>query len=565
MDHKLQYTECPWVGSYPQGVPNNFEIEPKTICDAFYEAAEKWSERTALIFYGEKITFKKLREKIDRFANALVQIGLKKGDRLALLLLNSPEFVIAFYGGIRAGAIITPISPVYVSSEIRHQLEDSGAEIIVCLDMLRGNLEKTGVALKKVILTNICDSLPFYKKFAKRKILEGVQRRMPAESNRIVSKENYLLFKDLLKQFPAVQPDVKVEPDDVATLHYTGGTTGQPKGAMSTHANIILGEKAYHTFYSPKEGRDVYIAYMPFYHAGGQFLAVLSGLIHGTTLVVITTPDVDDILQAINRYNVTFFFGAPAIYETLKNHEKTGTVDWKKFDYVISSADSLHEATAEQWKARTGIPLNDIWGMTEVSAISLGNPPGKIKTGSIGVPMPNTKVAILDPDDDVFVSQGEIGELSINGRQVSPGYWNNPEATKECEAVIDGERWWRSGDLARMDEDGYFYIYDRKRDLIKYKGLRVYAREVEEIIKAHPKVKEVGVVGVKDIKVGEIVKALVVLESDARGNLAETEIIEYCKDKLTRYKIPKIVEFVSEIPKTDIGKVSRRELREIED
>ncbi|MBW1887830.1 MAG: AMP-binding protein, partial [Deltaproteobacteria bacterium] len=276
------------------------------------------------------------------------------------------------------------------------------------------------------------------------------------------------------------------------------------------------------------------------------------------------TPDPDDILHAIARYKASWFIGAPAIFEALKDYKKTDIVDWKRLKIVASGADALHEFTAADWKTRTGVSISDNYGMTELVAMSHGSPPGLGKVGSIGFPIPNTMAAILDPDEDIFLPVGETGELVVSGPQVTKGYWNNLEATKDCDAIIDGVRWWRTGDLARMEEDGYFYIYDRKRDLIKYKGLRVYAREVEEALKTHPDIREVGVIGVKDIKVGENIKALVVLESDARGKLSESDIVAYCKDKLAHYKIPRIVEFVGEIPKTDIGKVSRRELREEE-
>jgi long-chain acyl-CoA synthetase len=252
------------------------------------------------------------------------------------------------------------------------------------------------------------------------------------------------------------------------------------------------------------------------------------------------------------------------MFEILKDHKNTGRVNWKSLKIILSGGDALHEITARDWEIRTGVRIHEAYGMTETTAMNHGNPLGKAKTGSIGVPTVGTRAAIIDPEKEEFVPLGEMGELAVQGPNVTKGYWNDPKATRECEAIINGVRWWRTGDLAFMKEDGYFYIYDRKRDLIKYKGLRVYAREVEEILKIHPKIKEVGVVGVKDIKVGENVKVFVVLEPDARGNLSEADIIEYCKGKLAHYKIPRSVEFVGEIPKTDVGKVSRRELREEE-
>jgi long-chain acyl-CoA synthetase len=527
---------------------------------------EKWKDKTAVIFYGGKINYRQLREKVDRFATALADLGIKKGDRVALLLLNCPEHIIAFYGVIKIGAIVTPISPVYVSPEIKHQLEDSGAETIICQDMLYEGVEKTGVKLKHVILANIAESLPASKRLLGKGILRGVYQKMAAPPPEFFRREGFHQFGELIKKYPPNPPRVEIDSkEDLINLPYTSGTTGLPKGVMISHYNIIAELEAFRAFYPfLEESKEIGVAYMPFYHAAGQVLSLLNGTLHGYTQVVITNPDPDDILHAISAYKVTNFVGAPTVYDLLKDYEKTDRVNWKKLKLVASGADVLHEFTARDWKARTGVTIHDIYGMTELTAISHGSPLGRVKTGSVGIPIPHTMGAIIDPDKDEFLPQGELGELVIHGPQVTRGYWNKPDATRECEAVIERVRWWRTGDLARMDEEGYFHLYDRKRDLIKYKGLRVYAREVEEVLKTHPQIKDVGVVGVKDIKVGENVKAYVVLEYDARGRLSEQDITEYCQGKLSHYKVPRIIEFMGEIPKTDVGKVSRRELREVE-
>lgn len=566
MKLKSVYEERSWLKYYPSDVPAEVDIPDKSVSQAFDEVTEKWKDKTAVIFYGRKISYRDLREKVDRFATALADLGIKKGDRVALLLLNSPEHIIAFYGVIKAGAIVTPISPVYVSPEIKHQLEDSGAESIICQDMLLDAVEKTGVRLKNVILTNIAESLPALKRLVGRSVLRGVYQKMAAPSPGRFRREGFHQFGELIKKYSPNPPKIEINAkEDLMNLPYTSGTTGQPKGVMLSHHNVIADLEQVRAFYPfLEEGKEVVVAYMPFYHAAGQVLALLNGILHGHTLVVITTPDPDEILNAISSYKATNFVGAPPIYEFLKDYEKTGRVNWKNLKIVVSGADALHEFTAKDWKARTGVAIHDTYGMTELTAVSHMSPLGRGKTGTVGIPIPNTMGAIVDPDKDEFLPQGELGELVISGPQVTLGYWNKPEATKECEAIINGHRWWRTGDLARMDEEGYFHLYDRKRDLIKYKGLRVYAREVEEVLKIHPQIKEVGVVGVRDIKVGENVKAYVVLEYDARGRLSEGDIIEYCKGKLTHYKVPRFIEFVGEIPRTDIGKVSRRELREME-
>jgi long-chain acyl-CoA synthetase len=558
------YTEKPWLKSYPKGVSAEIAIPLKSANDFFDEATEKWKDKTALIFYGKKISYGALRDKVYRMAAALHDLGIKKGDRVALLLLNSPEFYVAFYGILRLGAIVTPLSPVYVSSEIKHQLEDSGADNLICQDILYEVVEKTGLKFKNVILTNIRESLPALKKLLGKKILRAADQKRSVSSFVFSEGNHFFKLQELIEKYPPNPPKVEINPmEDIITLPYTGGTTGAPKGVMITHYNVVANVLQFKTLFSfMEEGKEVLLAYMPFYHAAGQFNFLLAGIFMGSTMVILTTPEIDDVLFSINLYNVTIFNGAPAIYEILKDSKKLRRINWKRFKLVMSGADALNDSTAKDWKDRTGVDIHDCYGMTELSPISHLTPLGKVKRGSMGVPIPNNRGAILDPEKDEFTPLGEIGELVVEGPNVCKGYWQNPEATKECEAVIDGVRWWRTGDLARMDEDGYFYIFDRKRDLIKYKGLRIYAREVEEVLKTHPQIKDVGVIGVQDVKVGQFVKAMVVLEGDARGKLSEEEIIDYCKDKLAPYKIPKLIEFIGEIPKTDIGKVSRRELKE---
>jgi long-chain acyl-CoA synthetase len=517
----------------------------------------------AVVFYGRKITFGELRERVDRFAAALAHLGVRKGDRVVFLMLNSPEHIVAYYGVMKVGGIIVSVSPVYVSSEILHQVNDSGAETAICNDMLYPGLEKTGAKLKRVILTNISESLPRIKKFLGRSLLREVYQKMALPPPDIYEREGVYQLQELLRSHPPTPPAIRVEPDDCVSLQYTGGTTGAPKGVMISHRNLISYSTQFQAFMPFLRAGERWLAYLPFYHAGGQVLAIVHGIIQGYTLIVITTPDIDTILRAIVKHKIGCFLGVPSIFETLKDYKKTDLVDWKRLKVVISGMDTLHESTEREWKERTGVSLHNGYGMTELTAATHMTPLGGGRPGSIGVPITNVVAAILDPDSDAFVPVGELGEISVKrSPQVTQGYWNNPEATRDCEATIDGEVWWRTGDLGRMDEDGYFYVYDRKRDLIKYKGLRVYAREVEEVLKDHPQIREVGVVGVPDLKVGENVKAFVVLEPDARGKLSETDIMEHCQGKLAPYKVPRIVQFVGEIPKTDVGKVSRRELRE---
>jgi long-chain acyl-CoA synthetase len=563
--NKAAYEAKPWLKWYLEGVPKDITVEEKSVVDTFNETVEKWKDKTAIVFYGRKMSYKELREQVDRFAAALHDMGIKKGDKVALLLLNSPQFIIAFMGALKAGATLTAISPVYVGSEIKYQLEDSGARMLVCLDILYDNVEKSGVKLDAVILTSIGEYLPGMKKFLGSSVLRAVYQKMAAPPVEIFQREGFYRFQDLLKKYPPNPPDIKFNiREDIVTLPYTGGTTGRPKGAMITHYNFGAARQLGSKFWGDivQEGKEVVIAYLPFYHIYGQAVVMMGGMTEGYTSILITTPDPDDILSAIESHNGTIFYGVPSLYEFLKDYEKTDRVNWKKIKVLISGADALLEDTAVGWEKRTSARIHEGWGMTETTSTGMVNPYGRAKVGSFGVPMPGCVGGIVEAEGTKFLPVGSTGELVFKGANVFAGYWNKPDATKEVFLEADGETWLRTGDLARMDEEGYFYFYDRKKDMIKYKGLQVFAREVEEVIASHPQVKEAGVIGVPDPEVGEKVKAIVVLESEARGKVSEEDITKYCAGKLAGYMVPKIVEFRGEVPKTDIGKVSRRELRE---
>lgn len=565
MEAKTKYEERPWLKFYLKEVPPDVDIPEQSVVETFDKATDKWKDKTALIFYGRKISYRELRDHADRFATALGDLGVKKGERVALLLLNSPQFIIAYFGALKAGATLTPISPVYVSPEIKHQIEDSGATTIVCQDILYDHVEKAEVKLDRVILTNIAEYLPRFKKFLGQSVLRAVYQKMSAPPPELFEREGFYQFQDLIKKYPPNPPKIEFNiREDLVTLPYTGGTTGLPKGAMITHYNFVASQYLLQTFGGDvvEEGKEVMLAYLPFYHIYGQAVVMLGGISQGYTLVIFTTPDLDDILNAIESYRATIVYSVPALYEALRDYARTDRVDWKRIKTLVSGADALLEDTARGWEQRTGAPIHEGWGMTETSSVGMGSPYGRPKIGSFGVPLPNTMAAIVDPEGTEFLPVGETGELVVRGPQIMKGYWNRPEETKNTFVEIDGETWLRTSDLASMDEEGYFYYYDRKRDMIKYKGLAVFAREVEEVLAGHPQIKETGVIGVPAPEVGEVVKAVVVLETEARGKVLEEEIIKYCQERLAHYKVPKIIEFKGEVPKTDVGKVSRRELRE---
>ena len=565
MSNKDIYESRPWLKFYAKGVPADVVIPEKSVVQTIDETTEKYKDKTAVIFYGQKISYRELRDQIDRFATALCDLGVKKGDKVALLLLNSPQFIIAYFGALKAGAVLTAISPVYVSPEIKHQILDSGATTIVCQDILWENVERTGVKLDRVILTNIAEYLPALKKFLGKSMLRAVYQKMSAPPPEIFKREGFYQLQELLKKYPPKPPKIEFNiHEDLVSLPYTGGTTGLPKAAMITHFDLVAAQHIAQVFWGDivQPGKEVVIGYLPFYHIYGQSVVMSGSMTQGYTLVIFTTPDLDDILNAIENYGATIFYSVPALYEVLRDYHRTDRVNWKKIKVLVSGADALLEDTARGWEKRTGVKIHEGWGMTETTSVGIVSPYGRPKIGSFGVPMSGCVAAILDPAKAEFLPLGETGELAFKGPQIAKGYWNKPEDTKLMFVQIDGETWVRTGDLARMDEEGYFYFYDRKRDMIKYKGLAVFAREVEEVLTSHPQVKEAGVIGVADADVGEKVKAIVVLETEARGKVTEQDILVYTMERLAHYKCPKIVEFRGEVPKTDVGKVSRRELRE---
>ncbi|UCH08777.1 MAG: AMP-binding protein [Deltaproteobacteria bacterium] len=564
MDAKTAYTEKPWLKYYPEGVPEEVDVPKISVPEIFDQMADKYGSKTALVFYGNKITYKKLKELIDRFATALADLGVHKGSTVALYLLNCPQFVIAYFAALKVGAKVTPISPVYTSIEVKHQLEDSEADTIVCQDIMYDNVEKTGLTLKNVVLTSIAEYLPALKKLLGKSALGKVYREMHVPTPTFIEEAGLLQFQNLIKRYSPQPPHVVLDPDkDIAVLPYTGGTTGLPKASVLTHRNLIATQAQGRAFWPVlEEGREVVIAFLPFFHIYGQSVVMIMNLVQGATLVLFTTPDVDDILSAIERYQASGFFGVPTLFEYLKEYEKTDRVNWKRLKLIGCGADTLHESTIKDWETRTGTKILEGHGMTETCSLNHASPYQRPKAGSFGVPIPYVKAAIVDHASTEFLPPGEIGELILAGPNIMQAYWKRPEETREAIIEIDGEKWLRTGDLVSMDEEGYFHFFDRKRDLIKYKGYSVFARHVEEVLYQHPQIKAAGVVGVPDPKVGQLIKAYVVLQSEARGKISEEEIIEFCRKNMAHYKIPKIIEFRGELPKTDVGKVSRRELRE---
>lgn len=556
MGAKASYEAKPWVKYYEPGVPATVEVPLKSLPQMFDEATERYGNKTALVFYGKRISFAQLRDHADRLAAALGDLGLKKGDKVALYLLNSPQFVISYFAALKLGCTVTPISPVYTSFEIKHQLENSEARALICQDILYDKVEKSGVKLQHVVVTNVGEYLPLVKRLFGKNVMGAA-----ASGGQSISGVHR--YQELLKKYPPNPPRVEIDPvRDIAALPYTGGTTGNPKGVILTHHNIVAAVTAGAATYNYEPGQEVFIAFLPFFHIFGQVVIMLNGVFQGHTQVLFTTPDTEQILDAIERYQATVFFGVPTLYEYLKDHKDTTKVNWKRLKLLLCGADTLHESTVKDWQKRTRSNITEGYGLTECAAASHVNPVSRPKVGSFGVPVPNMVAAVVDPDGTEFLPPGEVGELVLRSPSVMQGYWKNPEETKATFLEVDGERWLRTGDIVRMDEEGYFHYYDRRKDLIKHRGYSVFAKDIEDVLYTHPQIKAAGVIGVPDPAEGSIIKAIVVLQPEARGKVSEEEIRKYCQEKLAHYKVPKIVEFRGELPKTDVGKVSRRELRE---
>lgn len=548
----------PWTKNYDEGVLSEINIPEKPLYSLIDEAANTYPEKTAIIFFDKKITYKQLKEMIDRFAHALQEHGVKKGDVVAIMLPNTPQFVISYYAILKIGGIVTPLNPLYKSAEIKRQLLDSGAETIILLDLLYPEFEiiKNEVKMKNIIVTSIKDFLP-----PLLKMLYPLKYKTP----KIKYEPNMHKFMDLLKYSPEYKP-VNINPkEDLAALMYTGGTTGIPKGAMLTHYNLLSNAVQIKYWFKPRIEPMVVLSVLPFFHIYGQTAAMNYVFVHMATMVILPRFDVKDMFKSINKYRVTVFHGVPTLYIQIINSPLVKKYKLDTIEACISGAAPLPIEVQKKFEELTGGKLREGYGLTETSPVTHVNPIlGKFKVGSIGLPVPNTLAAIADPDNNVLLPPDSIGELVISGPQVMKGYYNMPEENAKAFFELGGFRWFRTGDIAKMDEEGYFYIVERKKDLIKYKGYSVYPREVEEVLYKHPAVKEAAVIGVPDPEVGEQIKAFVVLKDEFKGKVKEEEIIEFVKTQIAPYKYPRIVEFRDSLPKSAVGKILRKVLRDEE-
>jgi long-chain acyl-CoA synthetase len=549
----------PWLDSYPPGVPEHVDVPAANLAALLDDAARDFPHAPALHFEGRTTSYAQLADQAWRLATALAGLGVGKGTRVGLILPNCPQAVIALFATLRLGATVVQNNPLYTERELAHQLGDAGVEVVVCLDLVYQKVKalRGQTAIREVIVTSMLDELPAIKR-----ALAPYTKRGKAAGVAIGRDEPVRRWREVLGSATARLPEAAVDPDrDLALLQYTGGTTGISKGVMLSHANLRANVEQVRAWFPDADpGREVMMAVLPFFHVYGLTVCLLLGVRLGAALVLLPRFNLDGVLAAIDRFRPTLFPGVPTMYVAINNAVEKGGHDLSSIKACLSGAAPLPMEVAERFERFSGGRLVEGYGLSESSPVAIANPIyGKRKAGTIGMPLPDTVARVADPVDPArTLPVGEAGELAIAGPQVMLGYWNRPEET--AEVLRDG--WLLTGDMAVMDEEGYFAIVDRKKDLIIAGGYNVYPREVEEVLSEHPKILEVAVSGVPDAYRGEIVKAFVVLRT---GEQATTEEIrEFAKARLAAYKVPRAVEFRDELPKTLIGKVLRRALVEEE-
>ena len=552
-------SEKPWQRFYPEWVPKSIDYPEVPLDHLLRESARKHPDAVAIIFEGRKVKYKELDEAVDRLATALQDLGVKKGDKVAIFLPNCPQFVIAYYAILRAGGVVTAVNPLYTERELEYQLNNAEAIGIFTLDLLYEKVahvrDKTG--LKFVIVTSIKDYLPKVKA-----VLGTLLKKVPTA--RVEPAPGVYFFTDLLKRHPPEPKPVQIDPkEDLACLQYTGGTTGVPKGAMLTHHNLVSNAVAASYWLNAEEAREVHVGVLPLFHIYGMTTVMNSPIYKAGATILIPRFDAKKVLEAIHKYRATVFCGVPTLYAMLLDYPELGKYDLTSIKFCISGAAPLPPEIQKRFMEITGGVLVEGYGLTEASPVTHANPLDRtmrtVKIGSIGVPWPDTDAKIVDLETgEKELPPGEVGELVVRGPQVMKGYWKMPEET--AQALRNG--WLYTGDIAKMDEDGYFYIVDRKKDLIKYKGYSVYPRELEDVLYEHPAVKLCAVVGKPDPVAGEIPKAFVVLKEGATAT--PEELMEFVNKRVAPYKRIREVEIRSELPLSAAGKVLRRVLREEE-
>ncbi len=558
--------ERPWYRHWPTGVPKTIEYPRIPVERMLRETAEGHGDALATVFYGARLTYHEIDDAADRFAAALRRLGVRRGDRVGIILPNSPAFIIAFFGIQRAGAIVVQTNPLYTARELAHLYSDAGASAVVCLDLFLPTVlkAKAETPVRDVIVADLKDFLP-----APLSTLYPLRRRGELKEAGhwplVIPKEPWLhRMRDMLETpgEPGAEPH-NVEPDDVAVLQYTGGTTGTPKGAMLTHRTLV--SNAYQcASWVPgtRPASERTLIAIPMFHIYGLMAGLMVAVRLASAMLLVPDPrDLTHLLKVIDREHPTLFPAVPTLYVALMGHPRLSKANMRGINACLSGAAPLPVEVRRRWESLTGGKLVEGYGLTEASTVVTANPlttDGLVKEG-VGIPFPDTDVRIVDLDAGTRdMPMGEAGELIVRGPQVMKGYWNQPEET--ATTLRDG--WLHTGDIARMDEDGYLYIIERKKDMIIASGFNVYPREVEEVLYMHPSVLEAAVIGTPDPYRGETVKAFVALKPGTTAT--EQEIIAFCRERLAAYRVPRQVEFRSDLPKSQIGKVLRRALRDEE-
>jgi long-chain acyl-CoA synthetase len=545
----VQAENKPWFSSYPKDVPRNLEYPEVPLHAILEKTAKEHPEKAAIAYSETSITYAKLDMFCNQFAAALAALDVKKGDRVAVFLPNIPQFVIAYYGVLKAGAVLTAISPLHKEREVAYQLTDSEAETIVALDPLYPIVEKVWrkTKLRNAIITS----------------LEEYSSKKPVYSSKIQQAPNVHSFQELLTE-SAKPPSVSITPrDDLAALQYTGGTTGAAKAAMLTHANLVSNAVAFAAWIKGATAEETFLTALPLFHIYGMTTSLNMPISLAAKMVLLPKFDPATVLETIQRHRVTVFCGVPTMYSVLLANPELAMFDLTSIRVCISGASPLPPQVQKRFMEVTGGFLAEGYGLTEASPVTHCNPVDKtmrtVRLGSIGLPLPDTDARIVDVETgEKTLGHGETGELAVKGPQVMCGYWRK---TEETGLVIRGG-WLLTGDIARMEVDGYFYITDRKKDLIKYKDYSVYPRELEDVLYEHPAVKLCAVVGKPSPTVGEIPKALIVLKDGATAT--EAEIMAFVKDKVAPYKAVREVGFRQQLPISAAGKILRRALQEEE-
>jgi long-chain acyl-CoA synthetase len=555
----------PWLAHYDAGVPHSISYPETPLFHFLEDSAHKYPDRACTIFKGAVISYKEMDQITDALAAALVtEFGVKKGDRVGIFMPNTPQFVMAYFAILKAGAVVVATNPLYTAPEIEYQASDAGIEVMFVMTNFYRTMKKAqpNTRIKRLIVSNLKETLPpvlrvLFTLAREKKGGFRIEGGLGADD---------VWLKDLLERHKgSPRPALRIESSDTAMFQYSGGTTGISKGAVATHRNVVANALQIKSWMTGlKEGGEVVLMAIPLFHVYGMVAGMHFALASGASMVMVPNPrDLKDVLENIAKYKTTIFPGVPAMYNGINNHPlaKTGKFNLSSIKACISGSAPLMRETKEQFEKLTGGTVFEGYGLSEAPTATHCNPLlGLNKTGSIGMPLPDVDARIVSLDDgETVLAAGEIGEIVVNAPQVMKGYHNMPtETANTLRQWRDGKTWLYTGDIARMDEDGYFYIVDRKKELIKPGGYQVWPREVEEVLTAHPKVLEAGVAGIPDPHRGETVKAWIVLKPGQ--SVTEEELKAFCKERLAVFKIPTHFEFRTELPKTTVGKILRREL-----